>query len=220
MKPQLRVVKLTPPLPPCPSWRFVWRAAGTSPAQEANPPEKVREIFVPFKDLNILLENQPRRVLLSRQQYDELLKKAKITPGPARPPGRRADGRRLQRPRATGSGSGSPARWPSTCWKGPASPAAGPGRRGPALGQARRSRRARSAARPTAGSACWSRASAAMRWCWRWWRRWRPRPPGSCSASAAAAGGRRTTAAHRARRRRDPQRRWTWPAARWIAPPA
>ena len=38
------------------------------------------EIFVPFKDLNILLENQPRRVLLSRQQYNELLKKAKITP--------------------------------------------------------------------------------------------------------------------------------------------
>ncbi len=55
-------------------------AAGTSPAQETNPPEKVREIFVPFKDLNILLENQPRRVLLSRQQYNELLKKAKLTP--------------------------------------------------------------------------------------------------------------------------------------------
>ena len=60
-------------------------AAGAALAQqanpsEANPPEKVREIFVPFKDLNILLENQPRRVLLSRQQYNELLKKAKLTP--------------------------------------------------------------------------------------------------------------------------------------------
>ena len=49
-------------------------------AEETAPPEKVRELFVPFKDLNILLENQPRRVLLSREQYDELVEKAKITP--------------------------------------------------------------------------------------------------------------------------------------------
>jgi len=40
----------------------------------------VREIFVPFEDLNVLLERQPRRVLLSRQQYDELLERAKLTP--------------------------------------------------------------------------------------------------------------------------------------------
>ena len=49
-------------------------------AQETNPPEKVREIFVPFKDLNVLLENQPRRVLLLRQDYDDLVKQAKIAP--------------------------------------------------------------------------------------------------------------------------------------------
>jgi len=40
----------------------------------------VREIFVPFEDLNVLLERQPRRVLLSRQQYDELLERARLTP--------------------------------------------------------------------------------------------------------------------------------------------
>ena len=55
-------------------------AAGAALAQQASPPEKVREIFVPFKDLNILLEDQPRRVLLSRQQYNDLLKKAKLMP--------------------------------------------------------------------------------------------------------------------------------------------
>ena len=53
---------------------------GPSLAQGTNPPEKVREIFVPFKDLNVLLENQPRRVLLSRQEYDDLVKRARIAP--------------------------------------------------------------------------------------------------------------------------------------------
>ena len=54
--------------------------AGQVAAAEPNPPEKVREIFVPFKDLNVLLENQPHRVLLSRDEYDALVKKAKTTP--------------------------------------------------------------------------------------------------------------------------------------------
>ena len=36
----------------------------------------VREIFVPFEDLEALLEGQPRRVLLPRAEYEELLKKA------------------------------------------------------------------------------------------------------------------------------------------------
>ena len=44
------------------------------------PPQKVREVLVPFKDLNVLLENQPRRVLLSRQEYDDLVRKAKVAP--------------------------------------------------------------------------------------------------------------------------------------------
>jgi hypothetical protein len=51
-------------------------------AGDAPPPakeEKVREIFVPFDDLNVLLEGATERVLLSRQQYEELLAKAKKT---------------------------------------------------------------------------------------------------------------------------------------------
>ena len=53
-------------------------APATSPAEPpANTaPKIVREIFVPFEDLNVLLENQPRRVLLSRTQYEELIAKA------------------------------------------------------------------------------------------------------------------------------------------------
>jgi hypothetical protein len=47
------------------------------PAKADRP---TREIFVPFGDLNVLLEQQPKRVLLSRHEYDELLKKAKESP--------------------------------------------------------------------------------------------------------------------------------------------
>ena len=59
---------------------FLLLPAGQVAAAEPDPPEKVREIFVPFKDLNVLLENQPHRVLLSRDEYDALVKKAKTTP--------------------------------------------------------------------------------------------------------------------------------------------
>ncbi|NLE37430.1 MAG: hypothetical protein GX621_05330, partial [Pirellulaceae bacterium] len=53
-------------------------AVGAAPAKpvEAAKPVIVREILVPMDDLNVLLENQPRRVLLSREEYEELLKKA------------------------------------------------------------------------------------------------------------------------------------------------
>ena len=44
------------------------------------PDEVIREIFVPFEDLNVLLEGQSRRVLLTRDEYEELLKKAKKVP--------------------------------------------------------------------------------------------------------------------------------------------
>ena len=44
------------------------------PADE--PPTTTREIFVPVADLKVLLESEPHRVLLSRQEYDDLLKKA------------------------------------------------------------------------------------------------------------------------------------------------
>ncbi|MFH1921372.1 MAG: hypothetical protein ABIP48_16025, partial [Planctomycetota bacterium] len=40
----------------------------------------VREIFVPFEELDVLLEDQPERVLLSREEYEELLVKAKVVP--------------------------------------------------------------------------------------------------------------------------------------------
>ena len=47
-------------------------ASKAAPAEAipAGEPEMVREIFVPFEDLNVLLEDQPRRVLLSRQEFD------------------------------------------------------------------------------------------------------------------------------------------------------
>ncbi len=49
----------------------------------AEPVEKqplVREIFVPEADIDALLEGQPERMLLSRNEYETLLKKAKKTP--------------------------------------------------------------------------------------------------------------------------------------------
>ncbi len=46
----------------------------------AEQPLQVRELFVPFEDLHVLLEKEPRRVFLSRTEYDELLAKAKTTP--------------------------------------------------------------------------------------------------------------------------------------------
>ena len=50
------------------------------PAATPKPPEeKVRELYVPFEDLNVLLEGSPERVLLTRQQYADLLAKAKKT---------------------------------------------------------------------------------------------------------------------------------------------
>jgi len=42
--------------------------------------QKAREIFVPFEDLHVLLQQQPRRVLLSRTEYEELRQKAERSP--------------------------------------------------------------------------------------------------------------------------------------------
>jgi hypothetical protein len=39
--------------------------------------ETVRELYVPFEDLNVLLESGPQRILLSRQEYQDLLAKAR-----------------------------------------------------------------------------------------------------------------------------------------------
>ena len=39
-----------------------------------------RSIYVPFSDLHVILQQQPKRVLLSREEYEDLLKRAKKTP--------------------------------------------------------------------------------------------------------------------------------------------
>jgi len=51
--------------------------AGT---RAGEPEPMVREIYVPFGELDVLLEDQPQRVLLSREEYEELLDKAKVVP--------------------------------------------------------------------------------------------------------------------------------------------
>lgn len=64
-------------------------SAGSAQAAERREPA-VRELYIPFEQLNILLENQPRRVLLSRQEYEELLTQAKSRP-PTTVPGSGGD---------------------------------------------------------------------------------------------------------------------------------
>jgi len=55
------------------------RAAAGEPAKA--PAERApREIYVPYSDLHVLLEQGPQRVLLEREQYEELVRKAKKTP--------------------------------------------------------------------------------------------------------------------------------------------
>ncbi|NQU21372.1 MAG: hypothetical protein HQ567_08825, partial [Candidatus Nealsonbacteria bacterium] len=53
--------------------------AGRPGAATAERPSTDREILVPFEDLHVLLQQQPRRVMLSRAEYEDLLKKAKKT---------------------------------------------------------------------------------------------------------------------------------------------
>ena len=56
-------------------------AALPASAEDAPPPEqKAREIYVPFSDLHILLESQPKRVMLGRQEYNDLVKRAQRAP--------------------------------------------------------------------------------------------------------------------------------------------
>ncbi len=54
----------------------LWHGKRTASAE---PPTVVREIYVPFDELHVLLENQPQRVLLGRQEYEELLRRARRT---------------------------------------------------------------------------------------------------------------------------------------------
>jgi hypothetical protein len=55
-------------------------ANATCFAGEQSSPAPERSIYVPFSDLHVILQQQPKRVLLSREEYGDLLKKAKKTP--------------------------------------------------------------------------------------------------------------------------------------------
>ncbi|MCU0979153.1 MAG: hypothetical protein MUF25_08305, partial [Pirellulaceae bacterium] len=54
--------------------------AAASTAAEPPKIEKVREIFVPYEDLSALMEGNSQRVFLTRQEYADLLGKAKKKP--------------------------------------------------------------------------------------------------------------------------------------------
>ena len=60
------------------------RKSGIRRGCPAPAEQKTREIYVPFSDLHVLLENQPKRVMLGRQEYEELLKRAKRRRKPTR----------------------------------------------------------------------------------------------------------------------------------------
>lgn len=53
------------------------RTTAAEPSTEKTP---AREIYVPFEELNVLLEGPVRRVLMTREEYDALLIKAKKNP--------------------------------------------------------------------------------------------------------------------------------------------
>ena len=49
----------------------------------AKPPAAdtpIREIYVPFEDLNVILDNDKHRVFLTREEYEELIKQAQAKP--------------------------------------------------------------------------------------------------------------------------------------------
>ena len=57
-------------------------AALAQPKSAAKPatPQPIREIFVPFEDLNVILENDKHRVFLTREEYEALIEQAKSKP--------------------------------------------------------------------------------------------------------------------------------------------
>jgi len=64
-------------------WACLLLAFLASAVTAAQPPaktEKIREIFVPYEDLQTLIGGNSRQVFLSRQEYGDLLAKAKQTP--------------------------------------------------------------------------------------------------------------------------------------------
>ncbi|MFZ5832693.1 MAG: hypothetical protein ACOY3P_21610, partial [Planctomycetota bacterium] len=63
------------------------RSGPSDSAEGSAPKRSVREIYVPFSELNVILEQQPKRVLLTREQYNDLLAKAKKSPDEKAPLG-------------------------------------------------------------------------------------------------------------------------------------
>jgi hypothetical protein len=63
---------------------FPGAIAAAEPA--ASEPPMVREIYVPFEDLHVLLDGNPRRVFLERKEYEDLLVKAKPVKPEAKAP--------------------------------------------------------------------------------------------------------------------------------------
>src|SRR5262245_41833702 len=65
-------------------WVFLLTAAalGETPSSPSKPvaDRPIREIFVPFEDLNVILDNDHERVFLTREEYEELIKQAKSKP--------------------------------------------------------------------------------------------------------------------------------------------
>jgi ATP synthase F0 subunit b len=63
---------------------FVSVAFAQAPNSPATPKpaddKPVREIYVPFEDLNVILDNDHQRVFLTREEYEELVKAAKSKP--------------------------------------------------------------------------------------------------------------------------------------------
>lgn len=57
-------------------------ARGEAPSNAAKSiaERPIREIFVPFEDLNVILDNDHQRVFLTRDEYEELIKQAKSKP--------------------------------------------------------------------------------------------------------------------------------------------
>ncbi|MCZ6572487.1 MAG: hypothetical protein O7C98_04860, partial [Planctomycetota bacterium] len=55
-------------------------AIGAGPVRGPDPTERLREVLVPFDDLNVLLASNPSRVLLSRGRYETLLAEARRVP--------------------------------------------------------------------------------------------------------------------------------------------
>ena len=123
-----------------PSWPRSSPRSGVGGQTPRPPEQKTREIYVPFSDLHILLESQPKRVMLGRQEYNDLVKRAQRVPETHAPLPALWPRPTIRSP-SSSSGPRSTACFPSRAGGRPARPAAGFRRRRHPERQARRSRR-------------------------------------------------------------------------------